>query len=280
MNLQENISRIREVMGLLTEEEQKNYSTILIFGPQGVGKSTLTKPLSEKLGMKVISSDEFVNQGDWDTKKTAKQGWLERKDNEFTDMIQFLETNLGKPVILDVGGSHGVWEGNHLDKIKKMISSYPNTFLMIPSNDMEKSKEFLRKNILKRESDMKGSIEYWKKLLSKDENFVNQMSGDDKEISLERLEKIKNGDTSEAEYNINRMQKRLDVINSGNVDWKEFDIDDEDSENVKFAPDEFHDYSNYFITNMKNSGIANHVVYNLGKNTEDVINEIISKLKK
>jgi hypothetical protein len=30
---------------------------------------------------------------------------------------------------------------------------------------------------------------------------------------------------------------------------------------------------------MKNSGIANHVVYNLGKNTEDVINEIISKLK-
>jgi len=280
MNLQENIQRIRQMMGLLTEEEQKNYSTILIFGPQGVGKSTLTKPLSEKLGMKVISSDEFVNQGDWDTKKTAKQGWLERKDNEFTDMIQFLETNLGKPVILDVGGSHGVWEGNHLDKIKKMISSYPNTFLMIPSNDMEKSKEFLRKNILKRESDMKGSIEYWKKLLSKDENFVNQMSGDDKEISLERLEKIKNGDTSEAEYNINRMQKRLDVINSGNVDWKEFDIDDEDSENVKFAPDEFHDYSNYFITNMKNSGIANHVVYNLGKNTEDVINEIISKLKK
>jgi hypothetical protein len=30
---------------------------------------------------------------------------------------------------------------------------------------------------------------------------------------------------------------------------------------------------------MKNSDIANHVVYNLGKNTEDVINEIISKLK-
>jgi len=279
MNLQEQTNRIKQMMGLLTEEEQKNYSTILIFGPQGVGKSTLTKPLSEKLGMKVISSDEFVDQGDWNTKKTAKQAWLKRKDNEFTGMVQFLETNLGKPVILDVGGSHGVWEGNHLDKIKKIISSYPNTFLMIPSNDMEKSKEFLRKNILKRESGIKGAIDYWKKLLSKDENFVNQMSGDDKEISLERLEKIKNGDTSEAEYNINRMQKRLDIINSGNVDWKEFDIDDEDSENVKFAPDEFHDYSNYFITNMKNSGIANHVIYNLGKNTEEVINDIIKVLK-
>ena len=279
MNLQENILRIKEMMGLLNEEEQKNYSTILIFGPQGVGKSTLTKPLSEKLGRTVISSDEFIDQGEWATEKTAKQGWLTRKNNEFEGMKKFLEDYLGKSVILDVGGSHGVWEGKHLQEIKNMISQYPNTFILLPSEDSEKSKEFLRKNILKRESGVKGAIDYWKKLLSKDENFVNQMSGDDKKISLERLEKIKNGDTSEAEYNINRMQKRLDVINSGNVDWKEFDIDDEDSENVKFAPDEFHDYSNYFITNMKNSGIANHVVYNLGKNTEDVINEIISKLK-
>jgi len=30
---------------------------------------------------------------------------------------------------------------------------------------------------------------------------------------------------------------------------------------------------------MKNSGIANHVVYNLGKNTEEVINDIIKVLK-
>jgi shikimate kinase len=263
----------------LIKEESKKYSTILIFGPQGVGKSTLTIPLGKKLGMKVISSDEFIDQGKWETEKTAKQGWLTRKDNEFDGMVNFLNNYLGQSVILDIGGSHGVWEGNHLSEIKKMISSYPNTFLMVPSNDMVKSKEYLRKNLLKRESGIKGAIDYWKKLLSKDENFVNQMSGEDKEISLKRLEKIKNGDTSEAKYQINRMQKRLDIINSGNVDWKEFDIDDEDSENVKFAPDEFHDYSNYFITNMKNSGIANHVVYNLDKNTEDVINEIIKVLK-
>ena len=279
MNLQENISRIKQMMGLLTEEEQKNYSTILIFGPQGVGKSTLTKPLSEKLGMEVISSDEFVDQGDWETEITAKQGWLARKDNEFEGMKKYLENYLGKSVILDVGGSHGVWEGKHLQEIKNMVSQYPNTFLLIPAEDSVKSKEFLRKNILKRESGMKGAIDYWKKLLAKDEKYVDKLNDEDKEDYLKRLEKIKNGDTSEAENNINRMQKRLDIINSGNVDWKEFDIDDEDSENVKFAPDEFHDYSNYFITNMKNSGIANHVVYNLGKNTEDVINEIISKLK-
>ena len=45
-------------MGLLNEEG-KQYGTILIFGPQGVGKSTITKPLSKKLGVEVIGTDDF-----------------------------------------------------------------------------------------------------------------------------------------------------------------------------------------------------------------------------
>ena len=279
MNLQEQTNRIKQMMGLLSEEEQKKYSTIIIFGPQGVGKSTLTKPLGEKLGMEVVSSDDFVNQGNWSSEKTLKQGWVKRKENEFEGMKKLLKDYLGKSIILDIGGSHGVWEGNHLNDIKNMISSYPNTFLLLPSNDMGKSKEYLRKNILKRESGIKGAIEYWKKLLAKDENYANTLNDEDKDDYLERLEKIKNGDTKEAQYNIDRMQKRLDIINSGNVNWSEFDIDDEDSENVKFAPDEFHDYSKYFIDNMKESGIANHTVYNLGKDINEVINNIINQLK-
>ena len=279
MNLQEQTNRIKQMMGLLSEEEQKKYSTIIIFGPQGVGKSTLTKPLGEKLGMEVISSDDFVGQGNWSSEKTLKQGWVKRKENEFEGMKKLLKDYLGKSVILDIGGSHGVWEGNHLEQIKKMISSYPNTFLLLPSNDMGKSKEYLRKNILKRESGIKGAIEYWKKLLAKDENYVNTLNDEDKEDYSERLEKIKNGDTKEAQYQIDRMQKRLDIINSDDVNWKEFDIDDEDSENVKFMPDEFHDYSKYFINNMKESGVANHTIYNLEKKTNEVINEIIKLLK-
>jgi shikimate kinase len=34
----------------------------LIFGPQGVGKSTITKPLGEKLGIEVIGTDDFIDQ--------------------------------------------------------------------------------------------------------------------------------------------------------------------------------------------------------------------------
>ena len=36
--------------------------------------------------------------------------------------------------------------------------------------------------------------------------------------------------------------------------------------------------SKYFINNMKSSGIGNHIIYNMGKNGEEIVNEIIFKL--
>ena len=38
------------------------------------------------------------------------------------------------------------------------------------------------------------------------------------------------------------------------------------------------DYSKFFIDNMKNSGIANHIIYNKGKDTKELVDEIITKL--
>ena len=279
MNLQENIQRIRQMMGLLSEE-QTNYSTIIIIGPQGVGKSTLTKVLGEKLNMPVIGSDDYINQGDWAVEPTKKQGWIKRKENEFSGMLDFLNQNLGKPVILDIGGSHGVWEGEQLKKIKSLIENYPNRILLLPSEDSDKSQEQLRKNLLKRELGMEGSIEYWKSILNQDENYVNKLNDEDKELYLQRYEKVKKGNTGEANYQIDRMQKRLDLVKSGNVNWQEFDYDDEDAKQIEFKPDEFEDYSKYFMDNMKKSGLANHIIYNLGKDTETLINEIMSILKK
>ena len=278
MNLQENIQRIKEVMGLLREEQQGSYSTIIIIGPQGVGKSTITNILGQKLQMPVIDSDEHVDQGDWAMEKTKNQGWLKRKENEFVGMVQLLKTNLGKPVILDIGGSHGVWEGEQLKQILSMISNYPNRFLILPTEDMNKSKEFLRSRLLQREAGLEGAIKYWEAILRGDESFANNFTPEDKEEYMKQLEIAKNGDESVAKYNIDRMQKRLDIIKSGNVNWNEFDINDKDAPQIQFKPDEFQDYSQYFINNMKNSGIGNHVIYNMGKDNEKLVDEIISKL--
>ena len=278
MNLQEDIKRIKQVMGLLTEEEQKKYSTIIILGPQGVGKSTLTNLLGRKLQMPVISSDEYINQGDWVIEKKKKEGWLKRKENEFSGAINFLKTNLGKPVILDIGGSHGVWEGEQLKQILSMISNYPNRFLILPTKDTQKSKEFLRSRLFKREMDVVSQTDYWKAILKGEESFANDFNDEDKEEFMKHLEDIKNGDDKTAKDNIDKMQKRLDIIKLGNVNWKEFDIDDEEAPNIQFKPDEFHDFSEYFIDNMKSSGIGNHIIYNLGKDNEKIMDEIIQKL--
>ena len=265
-------------MGLLIEEEQKKYSTIIILGPQGVGKSTITKLLGEKLQMPVISSDDYINQGDWVMEKNRKEGWLKRKENEFGGAIKFLKTNLGKPVILDIGGSHGVWEGEQLKQILSMISNYPNRFLILPTNDTQKSKEFLRSRLLKREMGMKDAIKYWEAIMKGDESFAKDFTPEDKEEFMKHLENAKKGNDRLAKYNIDRMQKRLDIINSGNVNWREFDIDDEDAPMVEFRPDEFEDYSEYFINNMKSSGIGSHIIYNLEKDNETIMDEIIQKL--
>ena len=180
------------MMGL-KEQSKKEYSTIIVLGPQGVGKSTLTNLLSKKLQMPVISSDDYVKQGDWAMEKNKKQGWLKRKENEFGGTVEYLKTNLGKPVILDIGGSHGVWEGQQLKEILSMISNYPNRFLILPSKNLEKSKEFLRGRLLKRETDMVSQTGYWEAILKGDESFANDFNNEDKEEFMKNLEDVKNG---------------------------------------------------------------------------------------
>lgn len=269
------------MMGLLKEEEQTNYSTIIIIGPQGVGKSTLTNALGEKLNMPVISSDEYINQGDWAIEPTKKKGWIKRKENEFSGMVDLLNKHLGKPVILDIGGSHGVWEGEHLEEIKSLVENYPNRILLLPSEDFNKSQQQLRKNLSKREiGSLEHAIEYWESMVNQDENYVNKLNDEHKEEYLKRYEHVQNGNADAANRHINKMQKRLDLVKSGNVNWQEFDYDDENAKQIEFKPDEFEDYSRYFMDNMKKSGITNHVIYNSGKDIDTVMNEIISILQK
>ena len=62
MNLQEQISRIKSVMGLIIEDEQKVYESkpIILIGSQGTGKSTTARALAKKLGIPLIETDMLM----------------------------------------------------------------------------------------------------------------------------------------------------------------------------------------------------------------------------
>ena len=278
MNLQEEINRIKSIMGLVTENIDGGKS-IILFGPQGVGKSTLSKQLGEKLGMKVVGSDDVIDQGDWASEETWSKGWQVRKENEYKGMVEYLKNNIGKPVILDVGGSHGVWDGKMLKNIMGLIEKYPNRFLIIPSDNEKENQEFLRGRLLKREMDaLPFNIKYWEAVLSGDVNFGNNFDDDSKEEFIKRIEAVKKGGEFKtmAINGLQQNQKRYEALKNG-VEWMEYDKSSD--KKFDFQMNKIEDYSKFFIDTMKNSGIANHIIYNKGKSSEELVDEIITKLR-
>ena len=133
MNLNENISRLKELMGLITEQVT-NYSgnkRIILIGPPTVGKSTIATELSNQLGIEYVILDKL--QQDY--------GYGEGKELELVRNV--LSKNFEKydtPSILDFGGGHVYNQG-----INELLKDYPNIFLLMPSTDTEKSNELLRK---------------------------------------------------------------------------------------------------------------------------------------
>ena len=277
MNLKENIQRIKSMMGLVTENIDGTKS-IILFGPQGVGKSTLSKQLGEKLGMKVVGSDDVIDQGDWSNEETWSKGWQVRKENEYKGMVEYLNNNIGNPVILDVGGSHGVWDGKMLKNIMGLIEKYPNRFLIIPSDNEKENQEFLRGRLLKRELDaLPFNIKYWEAVLSGDMNFGNDFDDNSKEEFIKRIEAVKKGGESKtmAINGLQQNQKRYEALKNG-VEWMEYDKSSD--KKFDFQMNKIEDYSKFFIDTMKNSGIANHIIYNKGKSSDELVDEIITKL--
>ena len=133
MNLNENISRLKGLMGLITEQVT-NYSgnkRIILIGPPTVGKSTIATELSNQLGIEYVILDKLQQDYGYGEGKE-----LELVRNVLSNDFEKYDT----PSILDFGGGHVYNEG-----INELLKNYPNIFLLMPSTDTEKSNELLRK---------------------------------------------------------------------------------------------------------------------------------------
>lgn len=274
------------------ESDKNKKQTIFLFGPQGVGKTTICKLLSSKLNMKIIESDEQEFESyDVGDDSNWSDVWNQRKESEFKTIKNYLEKYKNSGVILDIGGSHGVWEGKQLHQIKSIIKDCPNKFLIVPYKDLEKSQLFLRERVLGREIKMNSfNVEYWEAILSSDEKIAEEFltkhkfDGENKNKFMEYFTYVKNEPGKYrkiAEEQRTSAKKRVDGLtdnlkNNKDEIWMVFNIDDK-TKKFNWDHSKIEDYAEYFIQNMSKSGIANHLIYLEDRTNEEVVEEIIEK---
>jgi shikimate kinase len=168
---------------LFEAKKEKKYTgknRIILLGPPSVGESTISKELGKELGLEVISLD--MNQ--------MKFGGFGEK-NEIKCVKWALSNKFNIPSILDFGGGH-IYQGD----VKDLIQDYKNVFVLIPSENFEKSDEILRKN--SRTNDMMKMITH---IISSLERPDCEFSQDKKEGILAVAKKIQKGGAGRIEGN-------------------------------------------------------------------------------
>ena len=161
MNLQENIQRIKSMMGLLTEEEQKSYENkpIILIGPQGTGKSTTSKSLAEKLGIDLISTDmcmidkKYVNLCKEEPgvevkiKEHPTLGTYNESNDEYVFCVlnKLMDEYGNKKIVLDVGATHAYVSDRMASDVIELFQQSPNLFIFNVSDDENETYQLLKK---------------------------------------------------------------------------------------------------------------------------------------
>jgi shikimate kinase len=160
MNLQEQISRMKSMMGLIIEDEQKVYESkpIILIGSQGTGKSTTAKALAKKLGIPLIETDMLMIDEKYENLCKDEPGveieikrvngginYSSNKEYEFCVMNKIFDEYGNQKVVLDVGGSHAHWDDKFSSKIMELFNRTPNIFIFNVSDDEDETYEFLKK---------------------------------------------------------------------------------------------------------------------------------------
>ena len=214
MNLQENILRIREVMGLLKEEEQKEYlnQPIVFIGTAGAGKSTTAKALAEKLNIEYVDVDERQGSEEYEnlcknepgvevniTRTPDGRNWGNSNDAyKRCVMSKLLEKYGNTRVLLDIGAG--------TEQSSDLLSGLKNLFVFglppSPNEDtpylqflkqsrIDRAKKIGDENLIKQETDLdtqmiQNSIDSIRKYYEGKQN-INPFHEDGKRKTTEEL---------------------------------------------------------------------------------------------
>jgi flagellar biosynthesis GTPase FlhF len=191
MNLQEQISRMKSMMGLIIEEEQKVYESkpIVFVGTAGAGKSTTSEALAEKLQIPRIDLDEMEGSEEYENLCKGEEG-VEVSITRTEDGNQYGSTNkeyrrcvLSKilekygntKVVIDVGGDSSTENAD-------LLVNLPNVFAIgLPPSEEDDAPyiELLRQRKIKR---LKDQVEKQQKTKGKvDDNLIKAIEDQENE---------------------------------------------------------------------------------------------------
>ena len=159
MNLQENINRIKQILGLITEEKSFENKPIILVGPQGIGKSTTAKALAKRLNIPYISSDlsminkKYVNLCknepgiEVKIKEHPKLGTYYDSNKEYPLCVlnKLMDEHLNNKIVFDIGGTHAYINKTLSDNVKKIFTKSPNLFVFNILDNKDNAYEILKK---------------------------------------------------------------------------------------------------------------------------------------
>ena len=122
-------------------------NSILLIGPMGTGKTTVSKKLSEVTGYPLVSLDN---------REQLSQYYRQAKNfNHFKEFEFYLTssvlTTLNEPSIIDFGAGHSIYENEIMFyEMKKLIQRFKNIELLLSSQNLEEAKIILNERIKKR----------------------------------------------------------------------------------------------------------------------------------
>lgn len=128
---------------------------IVLIGPMGVGKSHMANRLSKKLRKPHVKIDdirfEYYNQIGFD-ERTQRKIWKEKgflngvypywKPFEIYAVKKILKDY--SDCVFDFGAGHSVYEDDSmLNEAKEALAEFKNVILLLPSDDVQESLDFL-----------------------------------------------------------------------------------------------------------------------------------------
>lgn len=122
-------------------------SSILLIGPMGTGKSTISKKLNESTGFPRISLDD---QEQLSSFYQHRNDFKNFKDFEFY-LTSSVLTSINEPTIIDFGAGHSVYENPVMFyEMQKLIKKFKNVELVLPSENVDESLKIVNERMSSR----------------------------------------------------------------------------------------------------------------------------------